>query len=224
MPTAVVVNDSGDVAGVALTPSARQGASAVQSYLSGAGVSVETSTGSCNDPAASTEPDILTAGSWPLNNPVSPICWHGGPVMHSNETFTLEWEGQAPYTYWSGTKNYLQTFLSDVAGSSGTLVNPYSDTTQYWDNHPTNPSVPSSARANYDSLFGGGCDDNGTAKCQFGSLTGSGPGNPLPSSSACPVAGDDVYGASGGGGSFTTGANTLCITDSQIQLRGHEPD
>jgi len=221
---AVVVNDNGDVAGVALSPNGRLPAADVAANLNASGVSVVTSSGSCNDPAAPTEPDILTAGSWPLNAPISPICWHGGPVMHANETFTLEWEGQSPYTYWSGTKSYVQTFLSDVAASSGTLVNPYSDTTQYWDNHPTKSNDPSSASAAYNSLYGGGCDDNGTAECQFGSVTGSGPGNALPTQGACvnqggdpPVPGDDVYGGSGGAGSFMTVPNTDCVTDSQIQ-------
>jgi hypothetical protein len=221
---AVVVNDNGDVAGVALSPNGRLPANAVAANLNAAGASVLTSSGSCNDPAASTEQDILTAGSWPLSAPISPICWHGGPVMHANETYTLAWEGQAPYTYWSGTKNYVHNFLSDVAASSGTLVNPYSDTTQYWDNSPTKANDPNSARAAYDSIYGGGCDDNGTAACQFGSTTGSGPGNSLPSQGACvnqggspPVPGDDVYGGSGGGGSFMTVGNTNCVTDAQIQ-------
>ena len=53
--------------------------------------------------------------------------------MHANETFTLAWEGQAPNTYWSSTKSYVQSFLSDVAADSGSLDNPYADTTQYWD-------------------------------------------------------------------------------------------
>jgi hypothetical protein len=214
---AVVVNDNGTVAGVALVPSARQFGSTTTSYLNAAGIPIVTSSGSCADPAASTEPDILSAGSWPLSAPAQPICWHGGQVMHSNEAFTLEWEGQAPNTYWSGTKGYVQSFLGDVAAASGQLVNPYSDTTQYWDNNPVNPKVPSSARAAYSSVFGGGCNDNGTAKCRFGSITGSGAGNPLPSSSTCPVAGNNVYGGSAGGGAPLSIPNNLCVTDAEIQ-------
>ena len=131
---AIVVNDDGTEAGVALVPNARQVGSTTTGYLNGAGISRVTSSGTCQDPAASTEPDILSAGSWPLSvAPYSaqPICWQGGPVMHANETFTLEWEGQSPKTTGRPTKTYVQNFLRDVADSSGQLVNPYSDTTQY---------------------------------------------------------------------------------------------
>jgi PKD domain len=216
---AVVVTDSGTQAGVALVPNAR-GIGAPTAYLSGTGVTVDTSTGSCSDPAASTEPDILTTGTWPVPpltaGLAEPICWQGGPVMHANETFALEWEGQSPNTYWDTTKQYVQTFLQDVAADSGHLDNPYSDTTQYWDNHPVDPNVPSSARAAYNSVFGGGCDDNGTAKCKFGSNTGSGPGTPLPTTSDCPVTGDNIDGGSFGGGPASI-PNNLCITDSDIR-------
>ncbi len=67
--------------------------------------------------------------------------------MHANETFALEWEGASPNDYWSSTKQYVQNFLQDVASNSGQLNNPYSDTTQYWDNNPVTSGVPSSARA-----------------------------------------------------------------------------
>jgi hypothetical protein len=210
---AVVVTDGGTEAGVALVPNARQTGSSTAGYLSSAGISLVTSSGSCQDPAASTESDILTAGSWPLSvAPFSaqPICWQGGPVMHANETFTLEWEGQSPNNYWSTTKTYVQNFLRDVAGSSGQLVNPYSDTTQYWDGSSVQD------RAAYNSAFGGGCDDNGTAKCQFGSVSGSGQGNPLPASNDCPVTGDNIDGGVFGGGPVSI-ANNLCLTDSDVQ-------
>jgi hypothetical protein len=51
--------------------------------------------------------------------------------MHENETIALEWERQAPNTYWKTAKTYVQDFLSDVAAASNQLVNPYSDATQY---------------------------------------------------------------------------------------------
>ena len=206
---AVVSLNSKDY-GVALVPNAREGNSTTPTYLMNAGIPIVTSTGPCADPAAGTEPDILSAGSWPLNAPIAPICWHGGAVMHANETFTLEWEGQAPNTYWSKTKNYVHTYLSDVAAASGSLNSPYADTTQYWDG----PSV--SDRAAYKSAYGGGCDDNGTANCKFGSSTGSGPGNPLPNPRDCPVSGDNFWGGNTGG-LLSTVANNLCLTDSDIR-------
>lgn len=208
---AVVINDNGNQYGVALLPSAREPGSTTAGYLSAAGISPVTSTGTCADPAAGGEPDILSAGSWPLSAPAKPLCWHGGPVMHANETFALEWEGQSPNTYWSTTKAYVQNYLSDVAGNSGQLDSPYADTTQYWD------GATAQNRAANSSIFGGGCDDNGTAKCKFGSITGSGPGNPLPSSSDCPVTGDNIWGGLAGGGEPQTIQNNLCVTDSDIQ-------
>src|ERR1700733_2878972 len=194
---AVVVTVGGTEAGVALVPPARQDTTTTQ-YLNNAGITIDTSTGSCADPAASTEPDILTVGSWPLSAPAQPLCWHNGPVLNANETYALEWEGQSPNTYWSTTKQYVQDFLGDVAAASGQLVNPYSDTTQYWDGPNVND------RAAYNSVFGGGCDDNGTANCKFGSISGSGPGNPLPAAPGdCPVTGDNIDGGSNAGGSYS---------------------
>ncbi len=213
----VIVTVGGNEAGVSLVPSARQYPSTTADYLNNAGITVDTSTGSCNDPAASTEPDILQNGTWPVSSsPFSPqpLCWHGGPVMHANETFLLEWEGQAPNSYPASTKKYVQNYLQDVASTSGQLVNPYSDTTQYWD------GSASTSRAAYNSLYGGACDDNGTATCKWGSLTGSGPGNPLPSGTGdCQngqVTGDNIFGGVDGGAAVTI-ENNLCITDSDIR-------
>ena len=208
---AVVVKVNGNEYGVSLVPGARQPGSTTAGYLGSAGIPIVTSTGSCADPAAGAEPDILGAGSWPLSAPVQPICWHHGPVMNANETFTLTWEGQAPNTYWSSSKDYVQSFLSDVASASGSLTSPYADTTQYWDGSSVED------RAADSSVFGGGCDDNGTAKCRFGSITGSGTGNPLPSSSHCPVSGDNIWGGAAGAGAPETIPNNLCVTASDIQ-------
>jgi PKD domain len=207
-------NTGGTTAGVALTPNFRGGGT-----LPG-GVSAVAPGGSCADPAASTEPDILSTGTWPTpplaDGLAEPICWQGGPVMHANETFAVEWEGQSPNNYWPRTTQYIKDFLGDVAGASNQLVNPYSDTTQYWDNHPVDPKVPSSARAAYNSKSGGGCDDNGTATCTLDSVTGSGTGHSLPTPSNCPVSGDNIDGGSYGGGPVSI-PNNLCITDSDIE-------
>ena len=94
---------------------------------------------------------------------------------------------------------------------AGSSVNPYSDTTQYWDGPNVND------RAAYNSVFGGGCDDNGAANCKFGSISGSGPGNPLPAAPGdCPVTGDNIDGGSNAGGSYSI-ANNDCVTDADIQ-------
>jgi hypothetical protein len=203
--------------GVSLVPGSRDD---TPDYLAFSGVPIVTSNVSCADPAAGTEPDILTAGSWPLGGLVSPICWHSGPVMHANETFALEWEGPTPNDYWSSTKSFVQTYLSDVAAASGALSNPYSVTTQYWDG----PSAQD--RASNTSAFGGGCDDDGAqSTCKFGSVTGSGPGHLIctPTGgqspcvrSDCPIGGNNDFGGSFGGGPYTID-NNICLTDADIR-------
>jgi hypothetical protein len=198
--------------GVALIPGARSGLSTTASYLASAGVPSVASNDPCSDPAHQTETDLLWAGSWPTNSndQLQPLCWHGGAVMHRNETFSLEWESVAPNSYWSGTKAYVQQYLKDVAASNGSLNSPYADTTQYWDGQKTE------RRAANTSLFGGGCDDNGTARCNFGSLNGSGPGHALPATSDCPPSGSNQF-FQGPFGSITTAPNNLCVTDSAVR-------
>ena len=211
---AVVVTVGGNEAGVSLVPTARQYPSTTKVYLNNAGITVDKPSGPCKDPAASTEPDILATGFWPVStSPFSPqpLCWNNGPVMHANETFLLEWEGQTPNSYPGSTKQYVQNFLQDVASASGQLVNPYSDTTQYWDGNA------SASRAAYNSLYGGACQDNGTSTCKWGSQTGSGPGTPLPAAPGdCPVTGDNIFGGVDGGGAVTI-QNNVCVTDTDIQ-------
>ena len=88
---AVVVNDGGTEAGVALVPNVRQVGSTTTGCLR------------CGDLAPSRRRDVpdrqprpsltFRRGTWPLSgDPYSaqPICWQGGPVMHANETFTLD--------------------------------------------------------------------------------------------------------------------------------------
>src|SRR5947208_1036749 len=63
--------------------------------------------------------------------PVSGLCWHGGPVMRSNQTFDLTWDPIR--SDWATTRDYVEQFLRDVANGSGTLTSPYAVTTQYRD-------------------------------------------------------------------------------------------
>ena len=165
--------------GVALLPGSN-------AALASNSVPVVTLGGSCNDPA-------LAAG---LTLQSSGICYHGGSVMHSNETFVLDWE---PGSNWGTTTGYVEQFLSDVASGSGSLTSPYALTTQYTD---------SAGRAANRSIFGGGCIDGGASNdssCAFG---GSGPVHQYPSN-GCAPSGDSV--------GFTTTSNTVCLTDAQIQ-------
>lgn len=174
--------------GVALMPGGRS--------LASAGVSTVTTAGQCTD-----VPPPGGPGPGPLL-PVGSLCWHGGSVMHTNETFGLTWDPNR--SYWETTKNYVQQFLRDVADGSGTLTSPFAVTTQYGD---------SSGRAANVSKYGGSCVDYGsgsTSTCQLGDTVGSGRGNPYPNGGR----GDcSVSGTSQPGGT----TNTVCLTDRAIQ-------
>src|SRR5205085_1833082 len=93
---AVVVNDAGTTAGVALVPG---------STLPG-GVTATSSGGPCSDPWLSGDfgGPIMAAGG---------LCYHGGSVMHRNEAFALTWDPQR--VYWQTTRGYVEGFLHDVA-------------------------------------------------------------------------------------------------------------
>src|SRR5947209_15531815 len=178
---AVVVNDGGTSAGVALVPGSSLPA----------GVSATTASGPCSDPWLAGDLGGPTMGAGGL-------CYHGGPVVHKNETFALTWDPQR--VYWQTTRGYLEQFLGDVAGGSNTLSSPFADSPQYQD---------ASGRAENNSKYGGGCVDfgaKGGATCKFGSSNGSGAGNDYPSS-GCPTTGGSYIGAGA-----TLGDNFVCLT------------
>jgi hypothetical protein len=183
---AVVVNDGGTTAGVALVPGSSLPA----------GVSATTSGGPCSDPWLAGDlggPTIAAGG----------LCYHGGAVVHKNETFALTWDPQR--VYWQTTRGYVEQFLRDVATGSNTLSSPFADSPQYQD---------ASGRAENNSKYGGGCVDfgaTGGASCQFASTNGSGAGNNYPAS-GCPATGGSYI-----GDGLTFGNNFACLTDSQIQ-------
>jgi hypothetical protein len=149
---AVVVNDQGITAGVALVPGAR-------SIALPPGVSAVTSAGPCTDPWLSSDfggPQLPSAG----------LCYRGGAVMHQNEMFALTWDPHR--SYWASTRGYVEQFLRDVADGSGTLTSPYALTQQYSDG---------AGRAQNTSVYGGGCIDYGVgggSTCEFGNPTGAG--------------------------------------------------
>jgi hypothetical protein len=161
-----------------------------------------TSSGPCLDPA-------LTSDLWLFGQtdrlPDNGLCYHGGSVVPKNEAFALTWDAPLPsgsqHNYWSGTRDYVERFMRDVADESGTLTSPYAVTTQYTD---------STGRAGNASLYGGGCIDygaSGGSACEFGT---TGAGHAFPASGCTP-----------GGNSFTyvhtVTANTVCLTDAQLQ-------
>lgn len=188
---ALVVNDGGTYAGVALVPSSR-GASLPS------GVSAVTSSLPCTDPA-------LTQDFWHLGQtdrlPDNGLCSHGGSVIHKNETFALTWDNPQN-VFWSGTKGFVEQFLKDVADDSGKLDSPYAVTSQYTDG---------AGRALDSSVFGGGCIDHGTVSgsaCEWANQTEI--GHDFPASGCTPA-----------GSSFTwvssISPNTVCLTDAQVR-------
>jgi len=192
--TSVAYNasDQSGYYGVALVPG-------TAGTLASAGIPTVTASAPCLDP-------VLPAD---LSLPSTGLCSHGGPVMHSNETFALTWDPLR--RYWETTRDYVEQFLSDVAAGSGTLTSPYAVTTQYSD---------ATGRAGNTSIYGGGCIDYGVAggsACQFGATngTGTGTGEDYPAS-GCPVTGTDPFDETLGG-AFGPGANDVCLTDAQLQ-------
>lgn len=189
---AIVVNDAGSNFGVALVPGT------TSSGLTSAGISPVTSGGPCTDPSLSADLSLPSYG----------LCYDGGPVLSANETFAFTWDPAR--RYWQTTRNFVQTFLGDVAAGSGSLSSPYALTSQYTDgNH---------VRAANKSLFGGACIDYGPSAsftCRFGDASGSGSGgNTYPTS--CPVTGTDQFVAFADG-SFGPGANVNCVTDADVR-------
>lgn len=127
---AVVVSDQGSQFGVALVPGSRD-------QLQTAHAPAVQSAAPCTDPALSPEFTLPDTG----------LCYHGGPVIHKNETFALVWDPN-PHKHYAAS--YVEQFLRDVADASGTLSSPYAATTQYTD---------ASGRAGNTALYGGGFDD-----------------------------------------------------------------
>jgi PKD repeat protein len=191
---AVVVNDGGTQAGVALTPSARGDCATTTIFCSSlpSAVSPVPSGGPCTDPWLAAD----------LGGPTLPggLCYRGGAVIHKNETFALTWD--QPRSYWSQTRGFVEQFLRDVADASGSLASPFAVATQYNDG---------GGRAANASVYGGGCIDfgvTGGASCEYGSPRGS--GHDFPANGCTPT-----------GDSFVTPSevvlNNACLTDAQLQ-------
>jgi hypothetical protein len=188
-----------DYAGVALVPGTCASLSNTSSCsgLSALNIPTVSSSAPCTDPS-------LTSDLWLFGQtsrlPDNGACYHGGAVMHQNETFALTWDSQRGY--WSGTRGYVEQFLRDVADGSGALSSPYAVTSQYTDG---------AGRAANSSKFGGGCIDYGNvgrSACEFGSPTGA--GHDFPANGCTPTAGSFVSGTA-------TTPNTVCLTDTQLQ-------
>lgn len=211
--SSVQFNDSartGDY-GVALVPSARTAPSTTDAVLNSAGVPFVASSGQCEDPALT--PDLVL--------PDTGLCWHGGPVIHRNETFALTWDPTR--SYWSGTRSFVEQFLRDVADGSNTLTSPFALTSQYSDGQTVkSPYSDHQGRAQNESVYGGGCIDYGNpgdssnqnTTCLFGGSVQTGPGFSYPIS-GCTATGESYtyYGSV----NPPYSANTTCLTDAQLR-------
>ena len=152
----------------------------------------------CNDPA----PGYFNWTDFTAS--VQGLCWHGGPVMHANETFALTWDPS--HSYWALTRKYLEQFLRDVSDGSGTNTSPYALTPQYTDGS-VDPITKTIGRAGNKSMYGGGCIDYGShayPTCDFSSTAPS----PL---------GVDYPAPSDPGGCTAASASLNCVTDAAIQ-------
>jgi hypothetical protein len=139
---AVMLSDAGSNFGVALVPGSSPTAPGVSVYM-------PANPADC-DPA--------------LTLPTTGLCAHGGPVIHSNETFALTWDDQQHSNY---AANYVEHFLKDVADGSGTLTSPYAITSQYTG---ADQSTGAAGRAGNASIYGGSSKDGHSYPangCQF---------------------------------------------------------
>ena len=174
---------------------------------------VVTSGAACSDPWLSSD----------LVLPSNGLCWHaGGSVMHGNETFALTWDPDR--RYFATTKNYVETYLQNVASASGSLGSPYALTGQYADGTAdAKDSTNLTGRAENASVYGGACVDFGSPggyTCQFGNTTGTGAGNNYPNNGAGSC-GSVLSGINqwneGQGGLFYDVPNDACVTDGDIR-------
>jgi hypothetical protein len=191
-PAQAVVVDIGPQGhyGVALRPGTR-------STLTTAGISAVTASAPCSDPWLASDFVLPDTG----------LCYHGGPVMHANETFAMTWD---PHRLdWQTTRDYVEQFLKDVGDGSGTLTSPYALTGQYSD---------AGGRARNASAYGGGCIDFGNpggSTCRFPTSVVTGAGH-NDAGSDCPVTGTNSLWQDPSG-IWLPHANDFCISDAQIR-------
>ena len=74
------------------------------------------------------QPSQFAAGHGPL---VNNLLYHGGPVMHTNTTYTILWGPTTGFA--SGYGGLINQFLGDVGAESRSAGNVYAADTQYYD-------------------------------------------------------------------------------------------
>jgi PKD repeat protein len=84
--------------------------------------------------------------------PTSNLEYHGGPVMHTNKTYSIYWKPPAYASdYASGFRTLVDRYLADVAVDSGQRSSVYAANTQYYDN--------TTGHILHSSIFGGSLTD-----------------------------------------------------------------
>jgi PKD repeat protein len=84
--------------------------------------------------------------------PTSNLEYHGGPVMHTNKTYSFYWKPTAYASdYASGFRTLVDRYLADVAADSGQRSSVYAANTQYYDN--------TTGHILHSSIFGGSLTD-----------------------------------------------------------------
>jgi PKD repeat protein len=100
-------------------------------------------------------------GSTPPKGAEPPLLYHGGPVMHSQTAYAIFW-APSGYSFPSGYRAGIETYLQNVAADSGKPSNVYSVSAQYTDG---------TGHATYSDSFGGSVTDE----------------NAYPTSGTCPT-------------------------------------
>lgn len=185
--------------GVALVPGTR-------STLTTAGITTVTAAAPCTDPWLPLDFILHDTG----------LCYHGGRVIHANETFDVTWD---PHRLdFQTTRQFMAQFLANIATASGTGSSAFDLTGQYQSAPSAGPVPDPGGPARYSSLYGGGCIDFGQpggSSCKFASAVATGPGH-NDAGSDCPVGGvNDFYQYPDG--QWGSAPNAYCITDDQIR-------
>ena len=76
------------------------------------------------------------------NGPGGNLTWHGGPVMHSTNVYSIYW-APSGYGYQAGYGTAIDKYFRDVATDSGKLSNVYAVDSQYADG--TGPALYASS-------------------------------------------------------------------------------
>jgi IPT/TIG domain len=89
------------------------------------------------------------------------MSWHGGPVMHSTNVYSIYW-APTGYGYQSGYDTAIDKYFRDVAADSGKLTNVYGAMSQYSDG--AGPALYASSFStsltDTNSYPASGCDDS----------------------------------------------------------------